>query len=654
MGKILFVDLSNASVSEELVPDHVYEQYLSGMGLAAQILYERIPAKADPLGPDNMIGFVSGLLTGTGSLFTGRWMVVGKSPLTGTWGDANCGGALSPAIKRCGYDGIFIRGMSDKPVYLHIDNGRVEIRDASHLWGKDTIETEESLIKEATGSNPQVACIGPAGEKLSLIAGISTARGRMAARSGLGAIMGAKKLKAIVLCGAKRIESFDREAIKKLSAKCNRSVQMQPPFIPGRLTSYVGALMRGLPMQLTQDGMLYKIMLRRWGTVGMNQVSIEMGDSPLKNWKGSNVDFGPQKSVKINPDVFTDCEVEKYHCYSCPLGCGGICSIRDRTKGQYEETHKPEYETVLSLGGLLMNEDVDSIFYLNEMLNRAGMDTISAGSSVAFALECYEQGLITREDADGLDLTWGNSEAIIALIQKMIKREGLGDILADGSKIAAQKIGRSAAQYAMHAGGQDLPMHDGRLDPGFNLHYSAEAAPGKHTIGSQLYYEMFQLWKQIPSLPKPPMLYHKNKKYTLDEEKAKISAACSSFMNIINGSGLCLFGAFLGINRTPTFAWLNAATGWNKTPEQYMEIGKRIQTLKQCFNLKHGVNPMDNIVPDRVAGKPPQAEGANKGRSTEVLPMLRDYWQQFGWDLEGKPLAVTLDELQIKDPDKSA
>jgi len=644
MGKILTVDLTVGDIKEEIIPDDVYEKYLSGMGLAAYILYNRIPSGADPLGPDNILGFVSGLLTGTGSLFAGRWMVVGKSPLTGGWGDANCGGNFSPAIKRCGYDGIFFKGISDKPVYLYIEKGKAQLRDASHVWGRDTVEAEKMLLEETAG-NSRVALIGPSGEKLSLISGISNDGGRMAARSGLGAVMGSKKLKALVLKGARRIPVHNREGIKKLSQKCNKWVQFQPPFIPGSMTSYVGALMRVMPTVLAQDGMLYKILLRKWGTVSLNQMSIEMGDSPIKNWKGSNEDFGPKKSVTTNPDVFTDREMMKYHCYSCPLGCGGICSMT----GKYSETHKPEYETVLALGGLCMNEDVDSLFYLNEALNRAGMDTISAGATAAFAIECYEEGILTKKDTDGLELTWGNAGAIIALIDKMISREGIGDILADGSRIAARKIGKGSERFVVHAGGQEPAMHDSRNDPGFALHYSVEPTPGRHTIGSGLYYEMFQLWKKIKGLPKVGPLYFKGSKYVVDEEKAVKGAACSKFVNVLNGAGLCLFGSFLGAKRIPTFDWLNAATGWNKTPEEYMGIGERVQTLRQAFNIKHGIEPKDFKISDRAVGKPPLSGGANKGRTVDIDKMMEGYWGQFGWDTStGKPGAECMEKLGIE------
>lgn len=643
MGKILMVDLSEGKIAEEKVPDEVYEKYLSGIGLGAHVLYNRIPAGADPLGPDNIIGFVSGLLTGTWSLFSGRWMVVGKSPLTGGWGDANCGGNFSPAIKRCGYDGIFFKGASEKPVCLYVGKGGAELRDASDLWGMDTVETEKKLVEREKGKLPRVVCIGPAGENLSLISGVSNDRGRMAARSGLGAVMGSKRLKAVVLSGSKRIRPHNRFEMKVLSRKCNKWVQFQPPFPSGPISAYIGTLMRVLPIQMAQDGMLYKIMLKKWGTVSMNQIGVEMGDTPIKNWAGSSADFGLKKSGAVNPDFFTDCEIVKYHCYSCPLGCGGICAM----EGDYGETHKPEYETVLSLGGLCMNEDKESIFYLNELLNRAGMDTISAGHAAAFAFECYEAGILSKEDTGGLELNWGNTEGLIRLLKMMVAREGIGDLLADGVKIAAKKIGRGAEEKAVHAGGQEPAMHDGRNDPGFALHYCVEPAPGRHTIGSQLYYEMFQLWKKIKDLPVPKKVYLKSEKYVADEAKAQAAAACSKFMNLANGGGFCLFGVFLGVTRVPVFDWMNSATGWYKTPEQYMEIGERIQTLKQAFNVKHGVKPKDFRLSDRALGLPPQEKGANKGRSVDIDKMIRDYYRQFDWNEEtGEPTPESMENLE--------
>jgi len=648
MGKVLWVDLGRKNIQEASIEETTYRRYLSGIGLAVRLLYDRIPAGADPLGPDNILGFVSGLLTGTGSLFSGRWMVAGKSPLTGTWGDANCGGNFSPAIKRCGYDGIFFTGVSEKPVYLFIDKKGPSLRDASHIWGLDTKETESRLKTDVGCANARVACIGQAGEKLSLISGIANDGGRMAARSGLGAVMGAKRLKALVLCGAQRIQSHDHQAVKKLSQACNQSVQFMPPFPPAFVLAYLGAFLRAMPAQpnteMMQFNLIYKTMLKKWGTASLNQILIELGDSPIKNWKGSNEDFGPDRSSRLDPEVFSDCVMVKYHCYACPLGCGGICS----KPGKFEETHKPEYETVLALGGLCMNDDPDSIFYLNEKLNRAGMDSISAGGTVAYAIECFEKGIITEADTGGLKLTWGNSQAIMSLVDLMIARKGIGDVLADGVKKAVHRIQKGSQKYAIHAGGQELAMHDGRFDPGFAVHNCVEATPGRHTIGSQLYYELFQLWEHMHALPKPDILYLKRSKYRADRNKAVASAACSKFMNIMNGAGACLYGAFLGAESFPVFDWLNASTGWNLAPEAYMEIGERIQALKQLFNLKQGIDPLKIKMTDRALGRPPLSAGANKGRQVPIEKLKKDYWQVLGWDpASGRPTPETLKRLGL-------
>ena len=292
-GKILFVDLSSGEMTVERIPDSVYERQLSGIGLAAHLLYERIPAGADPLGPDNILAFVSGLLTGTGALLAGRWMAAARSPLTDTWGEANCGGTLAPAIKACGYDGIFFRGMAPQPVYLYADGGTAELRDASTVWGRDSVVSEAMLIDACRGNKrPAVACIGEAGEKLSLISGICNDRGRIAARSGLGAVMGSKKLKALVLAGSRRTVTHDRSAIHRLSQGCyhDHIAKASLPPIPGAIWRIFGRVTGQAKNARRVDGLLSLGVYRRWGTITGNQMAVESGDAPIKNWTGSRLD----------------------------------------------------------------------------------------------------------------------------------------------------------------------------------------------------------------------------------------------------------------------------------------------------------------------------------------------------------------------------
>ena len=654
MGKVLFVDLSSGSFEERVIPDQVYEDYLSGVGLGAYILSREIPAGADPLGPDNVLGLMSGLLTGTGSLLTGRWMAVCKSPLTGGWGDANCGGTFSPAIKQCGYDGIFFKGAAEKPVYLVIDaEGGARLEDAADLWELDAVETEELLEKKHRGrKSPAVAVIGPAGEKLSLVAGICNDRGRIAARSGVGAVMGSKKLKAVVLSGEGKIGCADRETVRALSKKYAAKVKKVklPRFFKGSLLPYAGMLMGKLKKVIALDGMMVLVpTLKKWGTPMSNSLGVTSGDLPIKNWSGSVLDFGRSRYRHLNPDLIIAREEKKYNCYSCVVGCGGICCIDDLAGGEFNETHKPEYETCAAFGGLLLNSDRESIFYINELLNRAGMDSISAGNTVAFALECFENGLLSLEDTGGIDLKWGKAEAIVALVKMMIAREGVvGDLLADGVKAAVSRLGAASAPYAMHAGGQEPGMHDPRFDPLLGLHFSADPTPGRHTIGCGQYYQMMHLWEEVSWAPAVTG-HNKAEEYVASDREALKGVAGACYKQVVDGAGGCLFAAMSGIQHWPIFKWLNAATGWDKSADQYMEIGRRIQTLRQQFNIREGVEPASFRMPGRLAGNPPLKEGPLKGKSLPIEAMMKLYWKHFGWDEEtGVPLAATLEQLGLK------
>ncbi|PKN84224.1 MAG: aldehyde ferredoxin oxidoreductase [Chloroflexi bacterium HGW-Chloroflexi-8] len=634
-GKILWVDLASGTFTTEHVPSQVYETYGAGLGLAAYYLYRDIPTHAEALGPDNILAFTSGILTGTTSMLTGRWTVAAKSPLTNTWGDANCGGNLAPAIKQCGFDGIFFKGISPHPVYLKLTHNKAELLDAADLWGKDTVETENTLLQPYGDKPVSVACIGTSGEKLSLISGISNDFGRMAARSGLGAVMGSKNLKALVLLGSYPILASDPQKMKELSVHCVRHTEFQPKFLNGTGTRILSTFLRKIPVQMRQDGILYKIFIKKYGTIALNQYSIETGDSPIRNWSGSNLDFPPQRSESVNPDRLAKLEKAKYHCYACPVGCGGYTSIPGNA-----ESHKPEYESVIALGPLLMNNDLETILIANDKLNRAGMDTISAGGTIAFAMECFEKGLLTLADTEGLDLSWGNDSSILILIDRMINRQGIGNLLADGSYQAAQRIGKNSIQYAIHSGGQELPMHDGRNDPGYSLHYAVEPTPGRHTIGSYQYYELYQLWRKVPDLPRiKSLFYSKRSKYHNPREKAEWAVACSQFVSLLNAAGGCIFGAMMGIHRYPIFEWLNAATGWQKTAQEYMQMGARIQSLKQAFNVREGI-PLRHTINPRATGHPPLNQGANRNTFVDLDALVPLYWQMMGWDPQtGQPPA---------------
>ena len=647
IGKILHADLTTHTSMVRSVPPEVYEAVLAGKGLEAWYLYREIPAGADPLGPENILAFAAGALCGTGAFLTGRWTVACKSPLTGGWGDANCGGVFAPAIKQCGYDAIFFSGISKDPVYLFCDGNSVEIRDASSYWGLDATEAEKKLHAELDGlcrKKPCIACIGPSGEKLSLISGICNEGGRIAARSGVGAVMGSKKLKAVVLAGVRQMPCADAEKVITLSKELGKKLlKMSLPSGLGVFIGTGGRMMGHLPY-MPLDGSMTAYMFREWGTQANTSLAITSGDGPIRNWAGTPKDVRLMDTV-YNPEHINKIETAKYHCYSCPLGCGGKLNIRGRKYTSYDETHKPEYETIEAFGPLLMNWSLDSIFQLNELLNRAGMDTISAGNTVAWAIECYENGILTNDQTDGLDLNWGNTEAILSLVKKMIAREGFGDALADGVKRASARYG--GKQFAMHVGGQEPGMHDARNDPQLAIHFVAEPAPGKHTVGMGIEYGAMSLC-DICSWAPPATLHPKSRDLEDIDTIALISKANACYTMLVDGAGGCYYGQMMGVHMWKLVEYLNAAEGWSYDGDHYMRIGERIQTIRQLFNIKHGYKPSAVKLPDRMLGIPPLTSGPLKGVTLRNREQVSSHWKSFGWDEKtGIPLPETIQKLGI-------
>jgi len=645
-GKVLWVDLAQGTFSEESIPDDTYRKFLGGIGLGAALLYREIPPKADPLGPENILGFMAGLLNGTGSLFTGRWMAVAKSPLTGTWGDSNCGGTLAFAIKQCGYDGILFKGISKHPVYLVIDHHGPQLQDARHLWGKDAVETEDWLTAEyGQRKHPAIATIGQAGENLSLISGIVNDRGRLAARSGLGAVMGSKKLKAVVLIGSRRVSSADPIRMRALALKCVRAIHLSLKYIPAGIMAVFGSLIGKLPFGFTQSGHLFSGVLSKWGTLGSYPSLVGMGDTPFKNWTGTQKDL-PNVTKSIDPDLMIKSEKRKYHCRGCPLGCGGLVEMTT-TK---QESHKPEYETTASFTSMLLNEDMGLVYEINDQLNRAGMDSISAGGTIAYAMECYEKGWITKKETGGIELTWGNAEAIQKVLDQMIRREGFGAHLTDGTKKAVEIFGTQTQGAAIHAGGQEISYHDPRLDPGYALHASVDPTPGRHTTGALLYMDMYRLWTRVPGLPSSTQFFKKSSRFESGGNRTVSAVAVSNFTQFYNSVGACYMGMLIGVDSVPIFEWANAATGWDLSPEEYLRIGQRIQTLRQMFNIREGIDPHNQKISQRLTGKPPLESGPNKGVEYDLEILMQAYWQQIGWNPDtGIPTRETLTALDLTD-----
>ncbi len=643
VGKYAVVDLSSGQSQVFEPGEDFYRKYLSGYGLGAAVIAERQKPGVDPLSPESHLGLCSGLLTGTGCLFSGRFMAVGKSPLTGGWGDANSGGFFSNELKRAGYDAIFFTGAAPRPVWVLVSEKGIEVKDGASLWGKDTVETEAAIRQELGDKRVQVASIGVSGEKLSLISGIVTDAGRVAARSGLGAVMGSKRLKAVAVRGRGKVPVAEPEAVKRLSECFLKEYKKEKTAdkLTVRFMARISQLIARTGISVPAQASLVREIYRHYGTSGLTVYSALTGDTPIKNWGGVGyLDYGLASAARLSDENVILNQKRRYACQSCPLGCGGIMDIQ---KGRYAGTegHKPEYETLGAFGGLLLHDDFDAVQEINEMCNRAGIDTISTGTCIAFAMECFEKGVIDTTATGGLKLEWGNSEVILKLTEMIIQREGLGDVLADGVRRASERLGNGSAAYAMHAGGQELPMHDSRLDPGYAVAYQCEPTPGRHTISCYLYAQLFGVKRIFPDLSK----WVRRAKGKAAKNVQRYTAA-SVFTQIMNGSGICMFGALTG--PLPVIEYINAVTGWDLGPEDYYRIGERILSLRKAFNAREGIRPQDQRLHERALGRPPLSKGPLKGVTIDMEGLEKELFRTMRWDpATGGPTREKMQELGI-------
>jgi aldehyde:ferredoxin oxidoreductase len=602
-GRMLWVDLIEGTLRDEPLDDAAGRRFLGGYGLGASILFDRQRPGIDPLGPDAIFGLVTGILTGTPAITGNRYVAVGKSPLTGGWGDANSGGYFGPHLKFAGYDAIFLAGISAQPVYVFIDNGKAELRPAAHIWGKDTFETEDTL-KSELGADVELVCIGPAGERLSLIAAVMNNKGRAAGRSGLGAVMGSKRVKAVVARGSLKVPLADEAAANELRRKTL-----------GELTGHV-------------------TILREFGTPAIMERCLKIGDAPVKNWGGIATDF-PQVDLIAAGAVKAE-QSRSWGCWRCPIACGGHMKA-GAGDYQYEAgAHKPEYETLAMFGSNCLNTNLSSIVKANDICNRAGLDTISAGAAIAFAIECYENGIITRADTDGLEMTWGNHRSIVAMTAKLGRREGFGDILADGVRTAAARIGNGAEQYAMHIQGQEVPAHDPKVGRQWGTTYRMDATPARHTQGGE--------GGMGPAPPQPA--FDRNAWGGRGEARRN----GSSWHHAVSATGMCSFGLGALPNLESFLAMLRAVSGWDLTAEELLRTGERIANVRQAFNFREGLNPLQYNMPGRIVGLPPKAAGPSKGVTVDEATLDREYLTAMDWDVRtAKPSRSRLLELGLDD-----
>jgi aldehyde:ferredoxin oxidoreductase len=591
MGKLLNVDLTSGRMKEEPLDAGFCRDFIGGYGLGARLLYDRIPAGADPLGPQNVLGLLTGPLTGTPAIIGSRFVAVAKSPKTGGWGDANCGGHFGPHLKFAGFDGVLISGISAKPVYLLIDEGRTQLLDAADLWGLGVTALEDLLVQRH-GKGIQVCSIGPAGEKLALTACIMNDKERAAGRSGLGAVMGAKKLKCVVVKGKMTVPVHDAQKMKDLRKK-----------------------------YLKQATGAFEV-FKKYGTAGITHDAILSGDGPVRNWGGAGTtDFPSHRSRRISDDAVVGLEgYRAYGCWHCPIACGGKLTQKSgRFPLELNEGvgHKPEYETLAMFGSNLLNDDLASIVKVNEICNNLGMDTISVAATIAYAVECYENGLIARQQTDGLELTWGNAEAIVALTEKIGRREGFGNVLADGVWAAWKKLDRIGTEYAVHIQGEEIPAHDPKFTPGLASTYWLSATPGRHTQGGELV--------AGPGVPVPV-----TDKYAYSGQ-AEGHHTLVAAVEVVNAAGLCLFG-YLSYPFQALLDQLSAATGEAWDIERVKAAGTRIFTMRHAFNLREGLNPLARNMPGRIVGAPPLEEGNVKNITVDYRMLAREFLERLDWD----------------------
>jgi aldehyde:ferredoxin oxidoreductase len=610
-GKILMVDLTAGTIKEESPLEETYRQYIGGTGLGARILYERMKPGANPLGPDNMLGFVTGPLTATSVPGSGRFTVVTKSPLTGGWADSNSGGFWGPSLKWAGYDAVFLSGASAKPVCLIIADGKAELRDATPLWGKDTGEAEDLLQQQLGPAQWRISCIGPAGEACSLMAGIVNEKGRIAARSGVGAVMGSKRLKAVAVKGDRKdgIAIADPVALNSARDKFSREVR-------------ANGFHQGLSAA---------------GTGGGTSFLVSIGDCPTKNWNSTGVDSMPT-CERLNSMAMDKYKLRGYGCHACPIRCGALVQVKEGLFATRGEVHRPEYETLAALGTLCLNDQVEPVIKANEICNLYGLDTIAVGGVIAFAMECFEKGLISADDTNGLRLTWGNGEAVASLTEKIARREGFGQVLADGVKKAAERIGKGSERFAMHVAGRSLPYHDPRLSPWLGMNYMSDAQPACH-MGPQ---GSAMLEQGLPLGSDPLLQSPKLPPYGDFDKKGSLYATGAAYFQLLSSAGLCaLYAISFAV---PVAELIAPVTGWDFDWKEGLTAGRRILTLRQAFNTREGVMPDAFKLPERVMS--PMSMGAAAGVKIDFETLKRGYFEAMGWNTDtGKPHRETLVRL---------
>ncbi|MEW6592993.1 MAG: aldehyde ferredoxin oxidoreductase family protein [Candidatus Hadarchaeota archaeon] len=601
-GKMLDIDLSKRSVKIKETPDKLARAFLGGRGLGAALLSQSLPAGVHPLSPENIIVFSTGPATATLLPACARWELVTKSPLTGTY-LCSCGSShLGSEIKFAGFDALVIRGKAEEPSWLHISDGGVEIREAGSIWGKDVEETEAEIRKALGDRLVCMASIGQAGENLVKFASIQVdmtygARGGSFGRGGTGAVMGSKNLKVISARGHGKIEVADDEGfhslLKELREQMKTNVQVRN--------------------------------FSRWGTTQFVAPVNEAGMWPTRNFREGAFEGAPKlEAEKMRNDIVK----QDTACHACTIACGKYSMVSD---GPYNGTvvDGPEYETIWSFGPQCGVDRLDAIAAANLSCDRYGMDTISAGNAIGFAMECCERGLLSKNDVDGLDMRFGNHEVLLPLLRKIALRDGFGDALAEGVRAAAKKIGKGSEGFAMHVKGMELPAYDPRGAWGMGLSYATSCRGGCH----------LKAWTMAAEVFAP-----KYDRFST-EGKAKLVFDMQNTRALIDSTGVCVFGSrAIGIEEMRKI--LQHVVGWSISTEEMKMVGERIYNLERQLAVRDGISRKDDTLPRRIFEQ--SLPGLGKRLPKEALEkMLDEYYQTRGWDEDGRPKPEKLKELGL-------
>ncbi len=594
------MNLNDGSIDEHMLDDSLAWAFLGGRGLGAALLYKELEAGVNPLSPNNVLIFATGPAVGTFLPSCHRLELVTKSPLTNIYLCCSCGGFFGPELKFAGYDGVLVRGKAEKPVYIAIVDGEAELHDAKKIWGKSTDETELAIRKELKDSRARVASIGQAGEHLSKLSNVVTDT-RTFGRGGTGAVMGSKNLKAIAVRGHGRVEVADE----------------------GGLIDFVKELNR-----LIKENLETGEEFPKWGTPKFVDPVNEAGMFPTRNFQEGIF----EGAEKINAEALRKKLVKRNTaCYGCPIACGKLCMV---TEGPYADVvvEGPEYETIWSFGAQCGVDDLAAIAAANLACDRYGLDTISAGNTIAFAMECFERGLLSKDDTDGLELRFGNHEIFGELLRRMAFREGIGNLLTDGTRAASKRIGNGSEKFAINVKGLELPAYDPRGAWGMGLAYATACRGGCHlkawTIGEEVLRANYDRFST--------------------EDKAELVFRLQNTRAAVDSLGVCVMaGRVIGMGEMARIMTLT--TGWNFSSEEIAKAGERIYNLERLLAVRDGIGRKDDTLPPRILNETlPRGPSKDIKLGKENLDrMLDEYYKLRGWDEGGKPTEAKLKELDI-------